>query len=86
MADKLQELKRLEALENNGQGVQCVKSIIRRLEANDAESASYIAINENDKIRCHPVVRALLRQMLPQYDEFLQQFFYHLCNEEEKGS
>ena len=64
----LQTLKELESKQNSGRGVQCVKYIIVCIERGMMEEAEAAALNEQDKIRSYPVLKASLRKLLPEYD------------------
>jgi len=57
---KIQELITLEARQNDGRGIQCVKAIIAELKNNRLSEAITIADNEADKLRNYPEIVAVL--------------------------
>lgn len=57
LADRLDSL---QAVENEGRGITCVRSIVLYLRRGDWESAQAIRRNEGDKTRVYPRVEAEL--------------------------
>lgn len=61
LADKLWEM---QAKENDGRGIECVRSLILYLRRNNPESARAVYLNESDKIRSYPAIFKLIKQEL----------------------
>ena len=57
MEINLQLLKELEAKENDGRGISCVKSFIICVEKNDIRTAKFVYIHDGDKIRAYPQIQ-----------------------------
>jgi len=57
LADTLNEL---QAKENDGRGVSCVRGIMVELRCHRKFSAQAIANNEYDKIRNYPAIKAVV--------------------------
>ena len=62
--DLASELEILQAQENEGRGVECVRSIVTYLRVGDTESARNVAYNEGDKIRSYPGIVTWLQDNL----------------------
>ena len=58
------KLHGLQAYENGGRGVHCVRTICTYLQLGDTSSAIAVARNESDKIRNYPKIEAILCQNL----------------------
>lgn len=54
------ELDRLQALENEGRGVSCVRTLAFHLRRGEIELAKAVAENEGDKIRNYPSIKQYL--------------------------
>jgi hypothetical protein len=61
---KVEELRRISGVENNGRGISCVRSMLQYLDRDDIETARIIFGNEGDKVRQYPKVDVLLRDIL----------------------
>lgn len=57
-------LAQLQAVENNGRGISCVRSIVIYLRRGEWENAIAIRRLEGDKTRCYPKVEAALTKIL----------------------
>jgi hypothetical protein len=57
------ELDSLQAHENDGRGVSCVRSIVAYLRRDDLSAAKAIVNNEGDKIASYPVIEAALMRV-----------------------
>lgn len=53
----IEQLKELDAKENEGRGISCVQSVITCLERNDIATAKIVYRNDGDKIRCYPKIQ-----------------------------
>ena len=61
MMEKLADtLDQLQAKENNGRGVSCVRGIVSELRRYNLSGAQAIANNEYDKIRSYPEIKAVV--------------------------
>lgn len=67
IAVDITHLKTLEAKQNSGRGVSCVRSIISHIENNKNDEALACCFNENDKIRNYPDIKAELEKLFPTY-------------------
>ena len=56
MKNNIHKLKALEAIQNEGRGVECVRALIFYLEKGDWQSADAVYFNERDKIRNYPEI------------------------------
>jgi len=56
------ELDSLQAGENSGRGVSCVRSIVAYLRRDDLSAAKAIVNNEGDKIASYPAIVAVLKR------------------------
>lgn len=56
-------LEQLQAKENDGRGITCVRSIVSYLRQGDWESAKAIRRNEGDKTRSYPEVEKALGEI-----------------------
>ncbi|MDR3616564.1 MAG: hypothetical protein P4L53_23595 [Candidatus Obscuribacterales bacterium] len=57
------ELDSLQARENDGRGVSCVRSIVDYLRRDDLSAARAIVNNEGDKIASYPAIEAVLMRV-----------------------
>ena len=63
LADKLDAL---QAKENNGLGVSCVRTPILYLRRGEIEQAKAVCLNDGDKIRNYPEIEAMIEKELLQ--------------------
>jgi hypothetical protein len=61
LADKLDAL---QAAENEGRGVRCVRTVCDYLRRGNLEDAKQVAITDWDKIRNYPMVAAFLNETI----------------------
>lgn len=61
--EEIEKLAALEAVENNGRGIQCVKSIIFSLQRGERDEARAVREWDGDKTRSYPLVEAQLTKM-----------------------
>ncbi|MDX1535896.1 MAG: hypothetical protein R3346_04015 [Candidatus Spechtbacterales bacterium] len=61
-------LDELQASENEGRGISCVRTIAAYLRAGDKKTARAICLNESDKIRSYPEIYGLLKEQLVEED------------------
>lgn len=57
------ELDALQAKQNDGRGVTCVRALCAQLRRDDLVGARAIAWNDGDKMRAYPEIVALLRHV-----------------------
>lgn len=57
MKINIQQLKELNAKENEGKGISCVESFIKCVERNDIKTAKFVYIHDGDKIRSYPKIQ-----------------------------
>jgi len=67
--DKINKLNELQAKENNGRGISCIRTIINCLKNDEYEDALACCFNENDKIRNYPKVQKYLEGIFSEYKE-----------------
>ena len=65
----IDQLEELQAKENSGRGICCVRSIITWLRKEDLDSAKACTQNEWDKIRSYPLVARKLYEIFPEVRE-----------------
>ena len=58
------KIRKLEAVQNDGRGVSCVRSVIHYMDRNDIEGARLVADWDHDKIRNYPEIEAAVRDAL----------------------
>lgn len=59
----IEELRKVASAQNNGRGIQCVKSILMLIDRGDMNTAGTIRSLEGDKTRSYPEVERLLEQI-----------------------
>lgn len=55
------QLDRMQAMQNFGRDISCVRTLITYLRAGDVNSAKAVYNNESDKIRSYPEIDKLIR-------------------------
>ncbi len=63
VAQLADELDALQAIENDGRGVSCVRTVCLFLRRGDLQEAKSTVNNESDKIRSYPNIVAKLREI-----------------------
>lgn len=63
----LRELKQLEASQNDGRGVRCVKTMIAYLELGQVEVAHRVFLTDRDKLRQYPELYIHLKEIFSRH-------------------
>lgn len=79
----VQKLRDTESKQNEGRGVQCVKSVLTFLDASMPEEAEAVVNWDHDKLRNYPDIQRILAEMFPEYKGWLQRPGELLCNKGE---
>ncbi len=58
------ELRRVESLQNDGRGVSCVRSILAYIDRGDIQSARAVANTDHDKIRSYNDLESMVAKVL----------------------
>lgn len=60
LPELIKKLAELQAAENSGRGISCVRSILTHLEHDDFAAAQTVRMVDGDKTRSYPAVEQLL--------------------------
>ena len=63
-AEVAQKLFDLQAQENEGRGISCVRQVVDELRRGDIEGARIIADMDGDKLRSHPKIENYLEETI----------------------
>lgn len=74
-------LDKLQAPQNNGRGVSCIRSMITWLRRGDYRSARAVSSNEYDKIRGYPDIQLVIDHEFGDYIYKAETLRFTRCNE-----
>lgn len=69
LASIADELEKMQAIENEGRGISCVKTVIIYLRLGDLTKAKAVCDNEGDKIGNYPEIKEYIKKTLFKDDE-----------------
>jgi hypothetical protein len=70
-AELFKLLRDTEAKQNEGRGVQCVKSVLTYIGAGKMKDAEAVVDWDHDKLRSYPDIQRVLADIFPKYNEWL---------------
>ena len=68
--EQIDKLDGLQAQQNNGRGVSCVRTIVSCLRKDQYNDGLACCLNESDKIRNYPEIYVFLEEIFPEFKQF----------------
>ena len=68
--EQINKLDKLQAQENDGRGVSCIRSIISYLRRGQYNDGLTCCFTDSDKIRNYPEIYTFMEEIFPEFKQF----------------